>query len=134
MSGAVGANPLMTKALIASEAISAKEFVKFNADETKVDAVDTAGEAVLGIATESADSDDVTAEKRLNITVLGIEIGIAAATLTAGTPVRVDSTGHVTGLAATTADQNVAGIVMADCVDNDWVPIMLTPGVQNTTV
>ena len=134
MSGAVGANPLMTKALIASEAITAKKFVKFNADETKCDAIDTEGEAALGIATESADTADVTAEKRLNITVLGIEIGISVATLTAGDPVRVDADGDVQGLAAATADQNVVGIVMADCVSGDWVPVMLTPGVQNTTV
>lgn len=128
MSGAVGSIPILTKAYIASEAIGAKKFVKFGTDETDIDICDTAGERVLGIATEAADAGDVTNEKRLNVTIMGIEVVVAGGTVSAGDPVQTDASGDAVALAASTADQNVAGIAMADALDGDWLPVLLTPG------
>lgn len=132
---AVGSNPLYTHAYIASEVMTAKHFVKVNATEDYIDICDTDGERVFGVIDEGADSDDVTNEKRLTVTILGVAVVIVGtgATIAFGDPVRTDELGCAISLATTTADQNVAGIAMADGVAADWLAVLLTPGASEST-
>lgn len=135
MSGAVGSNPLLTRAYIASEAMTDKHFVKVNATEGYIDICDTLGDPVLGVIDHGDDATaaDVTNLKRLTVTLAGIAVVVAGGAINFGDRVRTDANGAAVVMDAAVGNQNQAGIAMQDAASGDWVPILLTPGAAYNT-
>jgi hypothetical protein len=123
---AVGAVDLLSKGLLASEVITAKRFVKLDAAGS-IDACDTAGEAACGVATESADADDVTNGKFVNVQKMGIAVVEAAVAIAAQAPVMTSNDGSAT---VVTGGGKPLGIALtAATADGDWMAVLLTPNV-----
>lgn len=135
MPGAVGAKPLLVEAFQATEAITRFRFVKHDGTIVQgIDMCDTLGELVLGVSTEDVAAADATLGEVTAVITQGIAVVEAGAALAVGAPVRASATGKAVALAVTTANQNVAGIVMTPSgADGDWIAVQLTPGNQQDT-
>lgn len=92
------------------------------------------GSRILGICQENITTANAAVGRVADIRLMGISRCIAGAVLAVDTPVRVDASGRVVSLAATTANQNQVGITRtASTAIGDHIDVQLTPGVQIST-
>ncbi len=129
----IGRNYVLDLPMQANEALTKHLFVKLAGDQS-VDQGDTLGEEVIGVVQETATAADATSGRVVSVAVMGTAVVVAGAALAVGAHVRSSAAGKAVALAATTADQNVAGILLtAAAADGDLVTILLTPGLQEDT-
>jgi len=120
---------VLDKGFIAGEAINQFDLVKLVSAET-INKADTDNEAILGVAQETATSDDATAGRVINVRLLGVSRVIADADLTIYTNVVSHDDGSVKAMAAATK-QKVVGLLLTDpAAQGDHADILLTPGVE----
>ena len=129
-----GGHQILDKGFVANEALTKFRVVKIGAGVRNVDAIDADGQQGIGVVQETASAADATAGRVVDVRLLGVSLCEADAAVTAGAPVRAMDTGTVAALAATTADQPIVGIALEAAADaGDWIAVLLTPGVENTT-
>ena len=130
----VGRNYVMDLPFVITEAITKFQAVKLGSADQTIDAVDTIGEAVLGIAMETATAQDATDGRVINVMVLGTAVWEAGAAVSIGDKLRTAADGQAVALAATTADQNQVGIALTAAANaGEYFTVLLTPGVEATT-
>ena len=101
---------------------------------TAVNAADTIGEAIFGIAMETATAQDATDGRVIAVAVMGTAVWEAGAAVSIGDKLRTAADGQAVALAATTADQNQVGIALTAAANaGEWFTVLLTPGVEATT-
>jgi len=125
-----GPNAVYDKGFLATTEVGLYRPVKLVNDQVQaVEAADTAGEAVIGVAQHWAREEDRdVGNKIINVRVLGVSWCIAAdGNINAQSKVAVTSDGRVT---TATAGQNVVGVATNGSDDaGDYVEVLLTPGV-----
>jgi len=130
----VGRNYVMDLPFVVTEAITKYRAVKLGTADQTIDAADTAGEAILGIAQETATAQDATDGRVIAVAVLGTAVWEADAAVAIGDKLRVSGDGQAAQLAATTADQNQVGIALTAASNaGEYFTVLLTPGVEATT-
>jgi len=130
----VGRNYVMDLPFVVTEAITKYQAVKLGTADQTIDAADTIGEAILGIAQETATAQDATDGRAIAVVILGTAIWEAGAAVAIGDKLRVAADGQAVALAATTADQNQVGIALTAASNaGEYFTVLLTPGVEATT-
>ncbi len=130
----VGRNYVLDVPMVVTEAITIYTAVKLGSADQTIDAADTNGEAILGIAMEAATAADATAGRVINVAVMGTAVWEAGAAVTIGDRLRTADDGQAVALAAATAEQEQVGIALTAASNaGDWFTVLLTPGVQVDT-
>ena len=130
----VGRNFVLDLPYTITEAITKHQAVKLGSADQTIDAADTIGEAILGIAMETATAQDATDGRIIAVAVMGTAVWEAGAAVTIGDKLRTAADGQAVALAATTEDQNQVGVALTAAANaGEWFTVLLTPGVEATT-
>lgn len=130
----VGRNYVMDLPFVVTEAITKHTAVKLGAADQEIDAADTLGEAILGIAMETADAQDATDGRIIAVAVLGTAVWEAGAAVSIGDRLRTANDGQAVALAAATAEQEQVGIALTAAANaGEWFTVLLTIGTQVDT-
>ncbi len=130
----VGRNLVLDLPFVVTEAITKHQAVKLGTADQTIDAADTIGEAILGIAMETATAQDATDGRVIAVAVSGTAVWEAGAAVSIGDKLRTAADGQAVALAATTADQNQVGVALTAAANaGEWFTVLLTPGVEATT-
>ncbi len=130
----VGRNFVLDLPFVVTEAITKHQAVKLGSADQTIDAADTIGEAILGIAMETATAQDATDGRAIAVAILGTAVWEAGAAVSIGDKLRVAADGQAVALAATTEDQNQVGVALTAAANaGEWFTVLLTPGVEATT-
>ena len=130
----VGRNFVLDLPYTITEAITKHQAVKLGSADQTIDAADSLGEAILGIAMETATAQDATDGRVIAVAVLGTAVWEVDAAVAIGDKLRVSADGQAAQLAATTADQNQVGVALTAATNaGEWITVLLTPGVEATT-
>ncbi len=130
----VGRNYVLDLPFQIAVAVTKYQAVKLTANDQECTPVTALGEAILGIAMETASAQDATDGRHISVAVMGTAVWEADAAVAIGDVLRTSADGQAAQLAAATADQNVVGIALTAAANaGEWITVLLTPGVQNTT-
>ncbi len=130
----VGRNYVLDLPFTITEAITKHQAVKLGTADQTIDAVDTIGEAVIGIAMETATAQDATDGRIISVAVMGTAVWEAGAAVSIGDRLRVAADGQAVALAATTTEQEQVGKALTAAANaGEWFTVLLTPGVQVDT-
>ncbi len=130
----VGRNFVLDLPFTITEAITKHQAVKLGTADQTIDAADTAGEAILGIAMETATAQDATDGRVIAVAIIGTAVWEAGVTIAIGDRLRTAGDGQATTLAATTTEQEQVGIALTAAANaGEWFTVLLTPGVQVDT-
>ena len=130
----VGRNYVMDLPFVVTEAITKYQAVKLGTVVQTIDAADTIGEAIIGIAMETATTQDATDGRVIAVAVMGTAVWEAGAAVSIGDKLRSAADGQAVALAATTADQNQVGVALTAASNaGEYFTVLLTPGVEATT-
>lgn len=129
----LGRNYVLDLPMVVNEAITKYTAVKLAGDQL-IDAADTLGEAIIGIAMETATTQDATDSRTIAVAVLGTAVWEAGASVSVGDRLRVAADGQAVALAATTTEQEQVGIALTAAANaGEYFTVLLTIGTQVDT-
>ncbi len=130
----VGRNYVLDLPFEITEAITKHQAVKLGTADQTIDAADTIGEAVIGIAMETATAQDATDGRTIAVAVQGTAVWEAGAAVSIGDRLRTAADGQAVGLAAATTEQEQVGIALTAATNaGEWFTVLLTIGTQVDT-
>lgn len=130
----VGRNFVLDLPFTVTEAITKFQAVKLGSADQTIDAADTLGERMIGIAMETASAQDATDNRTIAVAVLGTAVWEAGAAVSIGDRLRAAADGQAVALAGTTTEQEQVGIALTAAANaGEWFTVLLTIGAQVDT-
>ncbi len=130
----VGRNYVLDLPFVVTEAITKHQGVKLGTADQTIDAADTIGERLIGIAMETATAQDATDGRIIAVAVLGTAVWEVGAAVSIGDRLRVAADGQAVALAAATTEQEQVGIALTAATNaGEWITVLLTIGTQVDT-
>lgn len=123
---AEGFNMVLAVGYDASAAITKYCAVKLTADQT-VGPVTAEGDLWIGISQYGVTAAEILQGKGASVMLMGVSlVKVGAGGVTLGTSVGIDASGQAVAI---NTGARVLGIALATGVANDYVPVLLTPGI-----